>query len=142
MKQFITFILTITMLNASMIIDTPNKAFLMQKNHLEKNIGHMDFNEPLFEKLPESNISSIFLKIKSYLPIRAFLAVINFEQNKPIKNELNDIFKCIKEYYEIENTSQKQTLTELMQHINQFEATFYDPEMPLHASLISQIMAK
>jgi hypothetical protein len=130
------------MLNASMLIDTPNKAFLMQKNHLEDNIGHMPFNTPLFEELQKNNFSAMFSKIKSYLPIRAFLAVINFEQNKPIKNELNDIFKYIKDYYDIENISQKEILTELMEHINQFEATFYDPEMSLHVSLISQILAK
>ncbi len=113
MKKFITFILTITILNASMLIDTPNKAFLMQKNHLEDNIGHMHFNEPFFENLSESNVSAMFSKIKSYLPINAFLAVINFERNKPIKNELNDIFKYIKDYYDIENISQKEILTEI-----------------------------
>jgi hypothetical protein len=75
MKKFITFILTITILNASMFINNPNDKFVIRKYCLEQYIGRMHFNEPLFEDLPENNISSIFFDIKSHLPINTFLAM-------------------------------------------------------------------
>ena len=143
MKQIITFILTITMLKASMSIENPNDKFVMQKQHLEQYIGRTNFNEPLFENLPENTISSTLLKIKSHLPINYFLDVINFENNRDIKDAINKYYLTIEKYYNSNNINDdKKELAYLVTQINKFESAFFERDIPRYISLVSQIMAR
>lgn len=140
MKQIITFILTITMLKASMSIENPNDKFVMQKQYLEQHIGRANFNEPLFENLPEKTISSTFLKIKSHLPIDSFLDVINFEGNRDNKDDLNKQFNRIELYY-YNNITDKKELVQLVTQINKFESIFFERDMLRYLSLMNKITA-